>query len=452
MTVLCVVSLLIVQLFADSIISNISDLTMLNSQFSSHGSGTLQPCSINTYTDKTSVDNLPYNYLFLPLSSSNSTYSFLSNIYNSKVQQYDNPNNPSLSSILPTEETSDFYSNGYLQRSVSSCISPKTLDIIICYQQPENEYNISIQCNIFHNNKSSQIWTKSIKASEYFFQETFTNVVCFENSYLILWADFTYFEDSWVRYSILDLNANMLTYNQPLSLGNITHSFCWGFINAVSSPFRNKQNGNQIFLLEVIDESQTQYAVGMIGEYNESSIDNDTITFNNIPEYQYIDDDISGLSLYYGMTVIQQNDQCCFLIPYTDNNNTYVSIMDIYGNKVLTNDTLIVSGYDNLWIDIIDLYNGYWMIIYDSFDKQQDFVILYGNIYSLSNQDGGNKYNLETIAIGIQLQKWLRKECLFCANTISINNQTEIFVASLTGTQIASKADIYAQTFKFSPP
>eukprot|EP01084_Bolivina_argentea_P271916 462814_1 len=437
---------------SDTVITNITDATKLNSQFLSYGSAILQPMVISTYFDPTAF-NTPYNYLFIPLSSSNTTYSLSSNVYNSKLQQYKNADNPSLTSILPTQETSNLYFNGYLE-SFSSCISPQTLDIIICYQQPQlnNDYNISIQCNIFYNNKSSQTWSNAFKVSEYFFQQSFTNVICFDNTYLIIWANFIYYENSWIRYSLIDLNGNIKLYNIPLSLGNITYSFCFGWLTAISSPFRNPQNNNQIFLLEVMDESETQYVISVFAEYNQSYTNsNDTIVLFNTPIYQSICDDIVGFSLYYMPTIIHHNNQCCFLIPYTDSdNNTYVSVMDIFGDLVLENDTFIVSGHENLWVEVMDLYNGYWIVIYDSFDVERN-VIIYGNIYLLTSVNN-NEYHLEIIETEIELQKWYNRLCIFCANTISVDNQTQLFVSTSVGIEIASKADIYAQTFTFAPP
>eukprot|EP01084_Bolivina_argentea_P132572 233967_1 len=388
-----------------------------------------------SFTDK--VDNSSYHFLSNMLNDGDDS-TILSNIYGNNLKQWNDTKNPinSYYSLPFTTTYSNDVSNPYGAK-FQQCSNPVTNDIILCYDSfLPNEYdNMYIFCKIFYNNDynntNKPYWTDEfIVTSAVIADPGFEgfNVVCFNDSYFIIWLGGIYnYGVHSINYTLIDLSGNIKEQDITIYQVDVSKVLTAYNLKTVKAKF-NDNNFMINFILDGKTSHFPYYYAYIMGEY--TNIDNIQFINSTNPNFLKLYDPSNNDQFradyhWYPISMYVNND-CCYILPYTVvsfttyHDSIYYTMIDKNGQQILNNKCILIETaattddlyQSNQMIELFMLNNNndtkYFMSLYSLFIDQEGTTpqSITGKVYSIDS-----KYNFNI----------LNKTQLFVNNLRGIN-------------------------------
>ena len=365
---------LTVMSLSDSItVENVTDVINLHSmQVNSSGYYDVT-CNISPYIDLSTSKEY---HFFTEQRESNDwpcKTDFITSIFDNDLNVYNNTNN-NLPNKLPFDNK--VFSVSY---ETDQCQNPITNDIILCYYDFDSFCGnvwIRVYCNIFFHDSSS--WSQQLNISSLmsYVPVPDLSVLCFNDSYLILYQTYDDIPGPSISYTLIDLNGIHIQYNQLIKLQTENNPIQFSE-NGFSATKSNSNSNSNSFLLSfvILDTSKpsnNMWDIAYIIGYYQNK--NTKIKFNDML-YNitggYDKNNINSINVN-NIISLEITDNCCYLIPYTKqtvstfNESVMISMIDYYGNVILNeknsifnikvnemNDPELIKTYSNY--DIIEL-------------------------------------------------------------------------------------------------
>eukprot|EP00483_Globobulimina_turgida_P002411 UN02414 len=306
------------------------------------------------------MDNKSYHYLSNNMYLDEQHSIILSNVYDNNLNEWNDSTNPIHSYYsLPFNTTyNNNIASGISSTSFKQCSNQITNDIIICYenQPPNQNYFVYIFCRIFYNNdynnSNTPYWsnefivTPPTKLDNGF--ESY-DIICFNDSYFMIWEGDPYdYDIHSIKYTLIDLNANIIKYNVTIyKVVDTKYELSPNNLQITCAKFNGYSFMINFILNDVGNEAKAYYAY-IIGEYRNISnikfINSTNLHFLALYEPSHLKN-TDEFYVEYGVsstfTTMYVNDDCCYILPYqlisaaTYSKSIYYTMIDKNGKQIL---------------------------------------------------------------------------------------------------------------------